>query len=102
MNHILTKGPSLTEASAALILLHGRGGTAGDIVRVYDQMGCATIAALAPQAPGNTWYPYSFMAPLDQNQPFLDQSLARPTDRCWRNRFSLGPDACQGRTLPRE
>jgi predicted esterase len=31
---------------------------------------------VAPQANGHTWYPFPFLAPITQNQPFLDSALA--------------------------
>ena len=30
---------------------------------------------LAPQARDNSWYPYSFMAPVSQNEPWLSSAL---------------------------
>jgi phospholipase/carboxylesterase len=76
MKNLSHAGPPLADAPAALILLHGRGAAAEHILNVYDRIGCTHIAALAPTAPGNAWYPYSFLAPLAENQPYLDQSLA--------------------------
>ncbi|MBN9419055.1 hypothetical protein ABS71_07535 [bacterium SCN 62-11] len=71
---VLRAGPA--SAPNTLVLLHGRGATAESILRLYPELQLGPEwQALAPQAPGNTWYPYSFLAPLDQNQPFLDQAL---------------------------
>src|SRR5947209_7313158 len=70
-------GPAPEQARATLVLLHGRGGTAEDMLSLYPQLRLPTVAALAPQAAGNTWYPYSFMAALEVNQPFLDSALGR-------------------------
>jgi predicted esterase len=59
------------------VLLHGRGAGAGDILSLYAGLGLRGLAALAPQAAGNTWYPDSFLAPLEANQPYLDSALRR-------------------------
>ncbi|MFC4452830.1 VOC family protein [Deinococcus sonorensis] len=61
----------------ALVLVHGRGGTAADILQLSEQWNMSVYAVLAPQASGNSWYPQSFLAPLEQNQPQLDQALER-------------------------
>jgi predicted esterase len=59
------------------VLLHGRGADAGDILSVYAGLGLRGLAAVAPQAAGNSWYPHSFLAPLEANQPYLDSALRR-------------------------
>ena len=58
-------------------MIHGRGATAESILSLYDAMDLPTVAAIAPQAAGGTWYPHSFLAPLAANQPWLDSALAR-------------------------
>jgi predicted esterase len=58
-----------------MILLHGRGATAANILGLAKQFGRPEIAYLAPQAAGNTWYPYSFLAPLEENEPGLSSGL---------------------------
>lgn len=60
-----------------LILLHGRGASAGSILSILPQLRAEHFAVIAPQAAGNTWYPHSFLAPLASNQPFLDSALRR-------------------------
>src|SRR5688572_18234462 len=74
---VLTAGPSPQDAGAALILIHGRGASAQSILSLYDALEVPELAALAPQAAGNTWYPLSFLAPLGSNQPYLDSALRR-------------------------
>lgn len=74
---VLTAGPSPQDAGAALILIHGRGASAQSILSLYEALDLPTLAALAPQAAGNTWYPLSFLAPLESNQPYLDSALRR-------------------------
>lgn len=73
---LLTAGRPLDEARVAMILVHGRGGNARDILSLADAFNQSAFAYVAPQAAGNTWYPYSFMAPMEQNQPGLDSALA--------------------------
>lgn len=74
---ILHAGVELAEAPAVVILTHGRGGTAENILSLADELGREDLAYLAPQAAGYTWYPYTFMAPLEQNEPGLSSGLAR-------------------------
>ena len=59
------------------MLTHGRGASAESILSLYDELGAEGFAAIAPQAAGGTWYPHSFLAPLDSNQPYLDSALGR-------------------------
>ncbi|HIG75879.1 MAG TPA: phospholipase [Bacteroidetes bacterium] len=73
---IRTAGTPLADASAALILLHGRGAGAADILALGREIAPEGVALLAPDADGATWYPLSFLAPLDANQPHLDGALA--------------------------
>jgi phospholipase/carboxylesterase len=73
---IATAGPPLKEARAAVVLLHGRGGSADDILSLAGALRQNDLAYVAPQAPGHTWYPQSFLAPLEQNEPYLSRSLA--------------------------
>jgi phospholipase/carboxylesterase len=73
---VLSQGAALDRAKAAVVLLHGRGGTADDILTLADALAEPGFAYLAPQAPGNTWYPLSFLAPIEQNEPALSDALA--------------------------
>lgn len=72
---ILTAGPALEQAHAAMILIHGRGASAHDILDLGRYLSAADMAQLAPQAANNTWYPYSFLNPLEQNEPHLSSAL---------------------------
>ncbi len=74
---IATGGAPLTRAKAAMILLHGRGATAEGMLDLADVFAQPDMAYLAPQAPGRTWYPYSFLAPIEQNEPHLSRALAQ-------------------------
>ncbi len=71
----LRQGRPASEARAGAILIHGRGASAGDILTLADQFGLDDVAYVAPQAAGHTWYPYSFLAPIDQNEPGISSAL---------------------------
>jgi phospholipase/carboxylesterase len=70
-------GAPLKQASSAVILLHGRGGTAEDILGLATELYDERYAYLAPQAAGHSWYPYSFLAPIEQNEPWLSSALGK-------------------------
>jgi predicted esterase len=72
---LVRKGPVPREARLAVILVHGRGDSAAGILGLTDEFDLPDVAWLAPQAALNTWYPYSFLAPMTQNQPGLDSGL---------------------------
>ena len=74
---ILRAGTPLEHAAGALILLHGRGGSAEDILTLGDALADDRFALLAPQAAGHTWYPNSFLAPRSQNEPWLSSALRK-------------------------
>lgn len=69
-------GQPLAEAKRALVLLHGRGGTASDILSLSSLLHVQDFALLAPQATQQTWYPYSFLAPPADNEPWLSSALS--------------------------
>ena len=70
-------GARLNQAAAAMILLHGRGASAEDILGLAAEMYDERISYLAPQAAGHSWYPYSFMSPVQENEPWLGSALAK-------------------------
>jgi phospholipase/carboxylesterase len=72
---LLAVGEPLKTARAAMVLIHGRGATADSILSLADALDRPGFAFLAPQAPGNAWYPNSFLAPLDSNEPYLTRAL---------------------------
>jgi len=74
---VLKAGPPPEKADGTILLMHGRGASAESILSLYDDLGAEEFAAMAPQAAGGTWYPHSFLAPLDANQPYLDSALRR-------------------------
>jgi len=82
---VLHAGPALADASAAAILVHGRGGSAEGILDLARAIGGDDVAWLAPAAHGGAWYPFSFLAPIESNEPWLSSALAlldRLVGRC--------------------
>lgn len=78
MNHKLDikyAGVPLEKAKKALIMLHGRGATAESILSLGEHLNVDDYALIAPQATNNTWYPYSFMAPEQENEPWLSSAI---------------------------
>jgi predicted esterase len=72
---ILAAGRPLADAGAAMVLVHGRGGSPEDLLGLAAELNRPELAYVAPQAAGHTWYPYSFLAPLEQNEPGLSSAL---------------------------
>lgn len=79
INHMIQSG-NLERPMKALILIHGRGGSADDIIGLSEYLAVDDYLLIGPQADENTWYPHSFLAPQQDNQPFLDRSLQRIAD----------------------
>ncbi len=73
--NIHTAGKTLQEADKALIMTHGRGANARDILGLASHLHVSEFAILAPEATNNTWYPYSFLANPEQNEPWLSSAL---------------------------
>ena len=72
---VLSKGEPLDKARGAVVFLHGRGASAEDILGLADELRLPEFAYLAPQAAGHTWYPNSFLAPIQRNEPWLSSAL---------------------------
>jgi phospholipase/carboxylesterase len=77
---VLFAGETLARARAAMLMVHGRGARAQDILSLADQFAQPGFAYLAPQAGGSTWYPNRFLAPLDENEPWLSSALEFVSD----------------------
>ena len=69
------RGVEPAAARLIVVCVHGRGASAADILSVADELHATDVAYLAPEAAGQTWYPYSFLAPIEDNQPYLDSAL---------------------------
>jgi predicted esterase len=74
---LLEKGRPLKDAAGVVILVHGRGASASDILGLAQEMYHPALAYLAPEAAGHTWYPNSFLAPLEENEPWLSSALKK-------------------------
>jgi len=72
---IIEKGSPVDKAGRALILLHGRGGSAEDILSLAGHFTDESWYVVAPQATGNSWYPHSFLMPAEQNEPWLSSAI---------------------------
>lgn len=72
---IITDGIPLHEAKKALIMIHGRGAGAHDILSLAKHLNVKDFALVAPQAENRTWYPYSFLAPITENEPSFSNSI---------------------------
>ena len=72
---VLQRGAPLNSAKGAVVFLHGRGASADDILGLAQDFDLPELANLAPEAAEHTWYPYSFLSPIEQNQPWLDSAV---------------------------
>jgi phospholipase/carboxylesterase len=72
---VLEAGEPIATAGAAMILVHGRGASAEDIMTVGSELMYPRFAYLAPQAAGSAWYPHPFTAPMEDNEPYLSSAL---------------------------
>ncbi|PWU02949.1 MAG: phospholipase [Bacteroidetes bacterium] len=74
--NILSAGKPLNPDSRVLIMIHGRGSSAANILSFASNLDVEGFSLLAPQATNHTWYPYSFLAPPKENEPWLSSALA--------------------------
>lgn len=77
LSPIYSAGEPVAEAAGALVLLHGRGASAADILALSRAFAAMKLAFVAPEAAGNAWYPLSFLAPREQNEPYLSSALTK-------------------------
>jgi phospholipase/carboxylesterase len=95
MSELKTQGAPLERAKAAVILLHGRGASAESMLQFAETVAPTDVAVLAPQAPGSTWWPRSFLAPLPDNEPALSQALSTVAGVLAQLKMAgFGPDRC--------
>lgn len=74
-SRIAVSGVAIEKATKVILLVHGRGATAQSMFSLGELFANDTTLLLAPQAAGNTWYPYSFMADENMNQPYLNSAI---------------------------
>lgn len=87
---VVEAGVDLDDAAAVVVCSHGRGATAQSMLDFADHFGFDDVAYLAPQAAGRTWYPNSFLAPMEQNQPGLRSGLAKLAEVVGRAADAVG------------
>lgn len=68
-------GPDPASARLVAIAVHGRGAAAEDILALAAEFRTTDVAYLAPQAAANSWYPHSFLTPMEKNEPWLTSAL---------------------------
>ncbi|MBU6359973.1 MAG: alpha/beta fold hydrolase [Chloroflexota bacterium] len=73
---IFYAGTPLNKARVAMVMLHGRGGSAADMLAFAKALPQTDVAFLAPQAPNHTWYPNRFIMPIASNEPWFSASMA--------------------------
>ena len=73
---LLQAGLELGKAKKALVLIHGRGASAEDIISLTNYLNVEDFAIIAPQATNHTWYPYPFIQPVERNEPWLSSALS--------------------------
>jgi phospholipase/carboxylesterase len=76
VNNTVYRNNDSKDLKYGMILLHGRGADADDIISITDEFFENEFLYAAPNAPQNSWYPYSFLAPIEENEPFLTNSMA--------------------------
>ena len=74
--NVFTAGKKVEETNKVLIMIHGRGGSAEDILTLATHLKVTDYALIAPQAEGYSWYPNSFLAPPENNEPYLSKALS--------------------------
>ena len=90
----LQAGADLSAAKGAMILLHGRGANATDILSLAELFERSDIAYLAPEAAGNNWWPHAFLAALARNEPYRSSALGVVTGLLARLREEGVPAEC--------
>lgn len=81
---VSTTGVTPEEAEIAMILVHGRGASAEGMLLFVDEFSDTNVHYRALQASGHTWYPQSFLAPKEQNQPGINSGLQAIFDQIER------------------
>lgn len=69
------RGPAIEQAAAAMVMVHGRGANAADMLQLAELLDLPEVTVLAPQAAGGVWYPLPFTAPVQHNEPWLSSAL---------------------------
>ena len=68
-------GETLGRSPAVVIMVHGRNAGPENILDLVPVLDRAQFTYLAPAAAGRTWYPLSFMAEIEKNEPGLTSAI---------------------------
>jgi len=74
---VLRSDLDIESAEGIVIMVHGRGGSARNTLALFTEISVEGVVALAPQAADHSWYPHSFLAPIEMNEPWLSSALRR-------------------------
>jgi phospholipase/carboxylesterase len=72
---VVRRGPSVEDARAVCVLLHGRGRSPDDVLLLAERIGLDDVAYVAPAAAEDSWWPGSFLAPIAENEPWRSSAL---------------------------
>lgn len=72
---VATAGADIDDAPLAMILIHGRGASAQSMLMFAEEFNRKDIHYRALQASNHTWYPNSFLAPKEKNEPGISSGL---------------------------
>lgn len=69
-------GAPLGSGRGVVIMVHGRGAGPKNILDLVPRLARPDFTYIAPAAANNTWYPFSFMAEVEKNEPGLSSALS--------------------------
>ena len=72
---VVHAGAPLDSADGVIVMVHGRNASPQNILSLAEAIDRPNFACVAPAAAGGTWYPFSFIAPREQNEPWLSSAL---------------------------
>lgn len=70
------RGAPVADCRAVVLMVHGRNQTSDDMLALADKINVGHVHYVAPQANGNSWYPYGFMEEISKNEPYVSDALA--------------------------
>jgi len=94
MEQMIKAGEVLENANKVAIMLHGRGADAQGMLSLKDRLNLQGYALFVPQAANHSWYPHSFLAPEQENEPYLSSSLVK-VDKVLKEIMKIGKDLSQ-------
>lgn len=73
---VVVEGRPLGEGRVVVIMVHGRGAGPKNILELAPTLRLDDATFLAPAASHGTWYPQSFLSPIEQNEPGITSGIA--------------------------